>query len=577
MPMEARNRKLLDWFSRIRTGQLRLPRLQRGESWSHKEVGLLLESVVRGRPVGAALVLEVGDTEPFVSRPMAGAPKPSERASEYLFDGQQRLTALWKALNDQYDDRTYFVVLHPGEEEEDDHVKGVRTQKKNGQRYPLWVDDPNEQLSRGLAPLNLLNPERNSGEILSWCKDATDSLEDILTLQARLHELQKSFDQANIPFLELTVGTPPPVAVDVFVKMNTTSVQLTAFDIAVAQLEAKRGESLHDMVESLRKKEAPSAERYYPLTDLVLMVAVLRENRPPVQSSIALLDLNKFSEEWEDIVRGIKGAIEFLEQERIFDRQRLPTIGVVPVLAGIWSQMPQALDGLGQGRTLLRKYLWRSFFTERYDKAAANAALQDYRGLRALVLDGKSDASVPVFDEKEFPIVQVEELVEAPWPKSRDTLARATLAVSLRGGGRDFADDGPITSESLQKREYHHLFPAALLSEDGSLDEDWIDVALNCALVTWNTNRTISAKEPVAYLRERVEGAIGGEAEIRRRLNSHTIPFKELKVGGYASIGHRAKRRAQVRKDYFAFIDARAEAVHAAVVKLCNGEEWQGL
>ena len=61
------------------------------------------------------------------------------------------------------------------------------------------------------------------------------------------------------------------------------------------------------------------------------------------------------------IEKGIAGAIGFLNEEHIFDRDRLPTVAVVPVLASIWSQMPQSLDAHGQARTLLRQYLWRSF------------------------------------------------------------------------------------------------------------------------------------------------------------------------------------------------------------------------
>ena len=101
------------------------------------------------------------------------------------------------------------------------------------------------------------------------------------------------------------------------------------------------------------------------------------------------LDMQRLSNEWEAIERGIDGAIGFLDEEHIFDRHRLPTVVVVPVLASIWSQMPQSLDAHGQARTLLRQYLWRSFFTERYERAAATAALQDHRGLKARLVDGE--------------------------------------------------------------------------------------------------------------------------------------------------------------------------------------------
>src|SRR5438067_7694394 len=109
--VEARNRSLPEWFTEIRSGQLRLPRFQRYESWNHNTIGNLLETVVQGLPAGATLVLEVGDEEQFVSRPVVGAPDHPFKPNEHLLDGQQRLTALWRSFHDDYDDRTYFVYF----------------------------------------------------------------------------------------------------------------------------------------------------------------------------------------------------------------------------------------------------------------------------------------------------------------------------------------------------------------------------------------------------------------------------------------------------------------------------------
>ena len=109
------------------------------------------------------------------------------------------------------------------------------------------------------------------------------------------------------------------------------------------------------------------------------------------------------------------------------------------------------------------------------------------------------------------------------------------------------------------------------------MDESHINLALNCALVTWNTNRNISAKEPVAYLRERVERAPLGEDQIRGRLDSHIIPFERLNVGAYADIADKEARAWRIKSDYECFIHARAEAIHGVVKKLCSGEEWSGL
>jgi len=65
--MEARNRTLPDWFTRLRTNQLVLPRFQRYEAWNQSQVAELLNTVLKGLPAGAVLVQEVGEKEPFVS------------------------------------------------------------------------------------------------------------------------------------------------------------------------------------------------------------------------------------------------------------------------------------------------------------------------------------------------------------------------------------------------------------------------------------------------------------------------------------------------------------------------------
>ena len=221
MGMEARNRRIPDWLTRVRTGQLVLPRFQRYESWSHSEVVTLLDSVLRGRPVGAALVLAVGDAEPFISRPMEGAPAPTERTVEHLLDGQQRLTALWKALNDGYENRTYFVVLSPGDNDAS-RVTSISRWRRNGRRYPLWADDPKEQWERGLAPMRLLDPSIEVEEIGNWCDSATVTAEESRSLERQVTRLQAAIREANLPYLELPVDTPPYEAIDVFIKMNTS-------------------------------------------------------------------------------------------------------------------------------------------------------------------------------------------------------------------------------------------------------------------------------------------------------------------------------------------------------------------
>jgi hypothetical protein len=508
---------------------------------------------------------------------MVGAPQPTERAVEHLLDGQQRLTALWRSFHANYEDRTYFLYFERDEEHESKltpRVYGQARWQKNGARFPLWADMPKELHRRNIYPVNLLRPGDVSSELWAWCdaavgKDLAASRE----LERKLNDLRQQVALYNIPFLSLPVETPRDVALDVFIKLNTSSVRLTPFDIIVAQVEEEADQSLPELVAKVRAR-APEATSYVNLSDLVLNVAALREDRAPNQASYQHLNLRRLVDEWGAIADGIAWAVQVLEEEGIFDKDRLPTVAVLPVLAALHEHVPATLDAHGNAKALVRKYLWRSFLTRRYENAAASKALQDIRGLRAALIGDEAALPPPIFDETQFPLPTLDELKYSGWPKGRDILARGILAVVLKAGARDLADGTLASRQSLKKREYHHLFPQALLTGDGNLTTYESNRALNCALITWNTNRTISAKEPLRYLRERSEGSTFGETEIRSRLASQLIPYDALAVGRYDTIADWEARRQLIQDDYDAFLTARAELLRKPIDMLCSGKQW---
>ena len=578
--MQALNRDLPTWFQYAKSGQLKLPRFQRFEAWGHNEVANLLEVILRGLPVGAALILNVADEEKFESRPISGVDSGGPRCIEHLLDGQQRLTALWKSLHDLYEDRTYLVYFEADEEHDGrmvPRVHGIARWERNGSRYPLWIDNPKSVFEREYFPLRLLRPGETAQEIQVWCDAAAENdLQKSREIESQVWPLREKILAFNLPYLALPADTPPDIAIDVFIKMNTSSVKLTAFDIIVARFEGQTDQSLHQLVKDL-VTQVPAVTSYQIPQDLILSAAAMRENRTPTQASFHRLNLQRLADNWSKLVAGIGWAIEILEEEAIFDEARLPTVAVLPVLIALHDDIPQVLDARGQARGLIRSYIWRAFFTRRYDNTVSSRALQDLRGLSEAIKSGSMDRTAPIFDDSQYPLPSIEELIRAGWPRRKDTLARGILALSLKGGARDFADDERATRQHLGQREYHHLFPDHLLTDDGNLPPDHSDRALNCALVTWNTNRRIAAKEPVHYLQERTTGAALGEDEVRRRLQSHLVPYDELAVGGYGAIIDTAARKSQINQDYETFLSQRASMMSVAIEALCRGEVWPAL
>jgi hypothetical protein len=554
--INAQNRTLPDWFTRIRLLQTKLPRFQRFEAWDHANVTQMFNTILRGLPIGATLVLEIGNEEPFISRPLKGAPSTGERTTEHLLDGQQRLTGLWRGLHNNYEDRTLFVYLKTEEETKMPYYVGaVARWKKEGDKEfrPFWANTVAELWKRRMIPLDLCAPgDQARDRFKEWIREAVPDADEREAITETRTEIAQVFATFNLPYLSLAVATSKDTALDVFLKMNTSAAPLTRYDIVVAQIEADMGESLHDLVGKV-KHDCPSIAAYYSIEELVLYASALLQGRAPTNATYLAKDYGQqLLTNWDNLVSGVKRTAAFLESERIFDAPRLPTDVVVPVLVALWALAPAALDGAGQARTNLRKYLWRAAFTNRYENSTTSRSLADFAELRPLVT-GQGESNPTIFNEELYPLPQEQELVTAAWPKKKDRLARAILAVALCQGGHDLADATPVGRASILQREYHHLFPRAYLKNLGKQDRE-IFRALNCALVTWQTNRNISDKEPEHYLAQRRSGNDLGDKEVGDRLATHLIPYKEMVAG-----------------DYDAFLNERAKMIHSKMTALCTG------
>lgn len=464
--MEARNRTIEEWFGWVQEGRVVLPRFQRFEAWGQGQMEGILENILRrpALPVGALLILEVGHPPPFHARPIVGAPIPKSHPSYHLLDGQQRLTALWRSLTGNYEDLSFFVATDGGSAPD---VQAVRRYAKRDARHPVWCNVPSEVWSRGLLPIPLLMPgDLGLQALRAWAKEAAagdaDVRSDITELGSELRHRVAGFP---LPFLSLPLGTDKDVALDVFMKMNTMNTALTAFDIVVAQVEAAINESLHEKVEGL-KSLVPDLSDFGEPGEIALQVGAVLSGKAPVRATYLAEDFGTaLIAQWPLIEKGLRRAIDFLAEERIFGANLLPADPLLTLLAAFWATAPDGKDGEGTARRLARRALWTGSFSERYQKTSATRTELDHRQLVTF-----RDQGGPVPDLLEptiTPLPEVQAMRSAGWPKTKDRLGRAVLAASLRLGGHDFADEAPFGRGNMKRREYHHLFPNAFLAQTG--------------------------------------------------------------------------------------------------------------
>jgi hypothetical protein len=456
---------------------------------------------------------------------------------------------------------------------------------KHQLRMPRWADEPAKCLERGLIPVHLLRPTDLAKEIAAWADEATKPLKPKPTdddafakleafgefrkaLNDQLALLRERVAHFNLPYLSLPSDTSKDVALQVFINMNTNSKPLSLYDIIVAEVESVAERSLHDLATALVLKH-PKVTRYEGVSALILSTSALLQDKLPNARGMVEMDKRALLDNWPKLERGLDRMASFLEGERIFDEARLPTNAVLAVIAACYEQIPDDGDFVAKAEKLLKRYLWSSFFSDRYENSAASRAYADFKALKVLLKNPKfADAelqTVPVLNRIDSPLADVDSLLAARWPKAAGIEARAILAVSLYLGANDFADHRVATHQNIQNREYHHIFPDALLSE-AEIDSY---LALNCALITWKTNRILGRKDPLDYLNERVAAA--DEASVKERMRSHLISYDHLSKAHYAGLTGDALKQ-KLGDDFRRFLQDRAALVVAAMNKLVEGE-----
>ena len=588
---KAQDRTLGVWFQNIQQGMIKLPRFQRFEAWDRGRIASFLNTIINNLPVGVTLALEVAGTEKFESRYIVTSdPESPGTVTQHLLDGQQRLTAFWRSIHNNYEWETFFVYLPQFDRGESKSGSEVeircipRWKNKNQLRMPRWADEPAKCLERGMVPVSLLRPGDISKVIDSWLDEATKPLKPLPTddnafakleafnetkkhINEEITTLRERVTHFNLPYLSLPANTSKDVALQVFINMNTNSKPLSLYDIIVAEVESVAEQSLHAL-EASQTDKCPNAARYGNVAGLILSTSALLQEKLPNARGMIEMDKKQLLANWPKLERGLERMASFLEGQRVFDETRLPTNAVLAVIAASYELIPENGDFLAKAEKLLRRYLWSAFFSDRYENAAPTRAFADFKAIKALLKKpGFADdeiGTVPALNRVESPLADVDSLMAAGWPKAAGIEARAILAVTTYLGAIDFADHRTATYDSIQKREYHHIFPDALLSEA----EIPSYLALNCALITWKTNRMIGRKDPLEYLQERIE--LADEGVVRERVKSHLISFDLLSKAHYAGLGG-ASLKQRLADDFSEFLRDRAKLVVAAMDSLTAG------
>ena len=553
------NRSVEDWYQMVEKRQITLPRFQRFEIWKRTQTSALLGNIIRNPslPIGAFLTLEVGAKQLFACKSISTAPSRSKtRITENLLDGQQRMTAIWRSLNDNYKQYTFFVRLSNLDSLENCPVVKIHEYRKSkdGYQIPNWMGSPAECLDKMLIPVKILAPTIDGERFKEkWISEACRDEKVSRNISNLVDKLRLRVRKYNIPAMMLPSIFNRAEAIDIFIKINTQGTKLTEFDIATSLLESQKKRSLHKMIKDLGSS-VPTIYQHHDIQKIALNVGALIVGRVP---GVATFTDPRFSSQlyksWENVVRGVKKGTEFLQDEMIIRKEIFPTMFIVYLASALWTHV-EGVNQEGQARKIIRKAIWRASFTTRYSSSVNSNLRADYKEISDIIDNPKSKGKPALFDEEKYPLPTIGEILECPWPSKANRLSKAIMAISFYKGGHDFASDAPITSENYDDREFHHIYPKYIVKENYSGKE--VDSVLNCARIDWQTNRMIAAKSPKEYIREQAQLAGISINMVKSRLRSHMIPYN-----------------AVIKNDFKAFREERASLIHEAMQSLASGRD----
>ena len=587
---KPKSKNVSEWIDDISLGKVGKPRWQRGYVWDRKRIEKLLLSIVKRRPIGTLLTIRLDPKKnTFSVLPLHQSEVDTEKLTQLVLDGQQRISSIWLAISGNHPDYEFYFEFDPNKAITFDSIREVVSYKRSDRKRPQSAKD---EIDRHLVPVRLFRrsiEEEGLDPISDWGKSIypfdTDSYIDIYK---RLSEIGRELTYQEVFYFELDQDTDYNQAIDIFVETNRTAKVVSSFDIAVAKFDVRGEEGFRELLENI-DIDADRKRRFFGYTqeiqvteigEVVLKAACVFNKQVPTAGNIERPGTTKLiRNSWSEFVDGINQTLMFLEDEAIWDKRRLPRDIPLRVLPPLFVKNAAIFQNASPAQKLqlyriLRLWLWRGLLTERYDRDANRRLLEDYNELNRLIELTKSpEFSSNVLKSTLFggvdvsseTITTLDDPIEAP--TSNSALAKSIFAITLRGSPYDFASGVKITSKNVGSKEYHHLFPKSRGREFRNLPND-VDIKkalnhpLNFALLEEGSNKTLSNKDPKDYLKERLLAAKMSDAEMSRYLEQSLIPYSALNV-------------AANYENYEKFIRERGTHINIAASQLLLGEDWR--
>lgn len=491
-PTQIKYGKLIN---EIAEGKIRIPQFQRDFVWEMDKSARLMDSIVKGYPIGTFIFWRTKERLRSVKK-FGKEVIPSLNKDDfvtYVLDGQQRLTSLY--------------AIHKGDKIE-------RSPRKTDNFGNIYIN---------------LNADKSEEIVITDVTDLPDKtyirLTDLLADKSHfvkiLQSFSDSFQKKILEYSEIFSGyqfsviqvesatkvkeVPIEIATEIFTRINVSGKELKAFEIMVAKTyDEVHGFDLSKKYDELIKELAEVDYHTISSQTILRVIAQILKNDSKNQT-ILYLEKSAFIETWEGATNGVIHAVEhFRDVFRIPVSRLLPYLDLIVPFAYFFYHHPERPTP-EQAREL-ENFFWHCSLSNRYSASVDSKLTQDIRRIDR-ILENKT----PKYDWKIN--TTPEHLIEHGWFNTGTSFIKAILCIMAYKQPKSFDSDRivRISNDWLKQRNsknYHHYFPLSFLKKNGGKDGKGVDdfLANNIVNITivddYLNKRKIRAKSPSEYMKK---------------------------------------------------------------------------
>lgn len=525
----------------IHNGALTIPDFQRDFTWEPKRAAGLLRSMMSRFPAGTFLFWAVGEeNKSFGWRPVQGSPSKTTKPKELILDGQQRLTALYRALNGIGDERYFLSLRHFVELPSAANPAGrlLDQQDIEFESGVFWHSVESKEAkalatreARITAHVIAIDEHRDFDDWLDdYASSHSESMDEKAT-KSLLRNFRERFltplRSYGFPVVTLPSSTSIEAVATVFETLNSTGKPLGPFELLTARFYPQ-GVKLRDLWEQAQTEHDILKEFAVDEYSLLQSVTLRAHNSAQRSDVLRKLTGSDVTSHWPAVSRGFAKSIEFLQREcGVVSPKLVPYTMLLVPMAAIWDEVSK-VKGPKQMKIFerLKQFFWCSVFSSSYDQGANSQAGADYARLRYWLFDSTKDAPEAV---KAFSLLDA---TVANATTRRKALYAGILALTASCGAKDFHTGSILNAERVRsdKIDSHHLFPKDYLNgkKNSSGQAFNSELALNRTLIDPVTNKVIGSRAPSVYLGSLTSTV--GKAALASLLATHLIDGTGLKA-----------------------------------------------